>query len=228
MAAFDFAFGLGRGSIAEADAIEVQSGSELGEGIRCVGEEKGVVIDVEDQGQSVGLESAGQEVQMSQERFVVIEAGAGVKTGGIIEQIQQDLFVGGLGQEGVGAGIVLPERAVVTGLPAFDRFADGFEAGIGCQAIWDGPAANAGAVGFEVEAAMQFAGGSAVGGRRFGGKEFGEQRGDFWRPRRTVVAPGTARGPSVGLSLGAGPQILAVEFVEAWTGQSQFLRGGEG
>ena len=159
---------------------------------------------------------------------MVIEAGAGVQTGGIIEQIQQDLFVGGLGQGGGGACIVLPERAVVTGLPAFDQFADGFEAGIGCQAIWDGPAANAGAVGFEVEAAMQFAGGSAVGGRPVGFKEFGEQRGDFWRPRRTVVAPGTARGPSVGLSLGAGPQILAVEFVEAWTGQSQFLRGGEG
>ena len=59
MAAFDFAFGLGCWGEAQGDAIEVQSGSELGESIRDLGEEEGVVIDIEGQGQTGGQEDTG-------------------------------------------------------------------------------------------------------------------------------------------------------------------------
>ena len=58
MAAFDFAFGLWGGGIAEFDAVEVEGLAELGEGVGDMGEEEGVKIHIEDQGQAVGLEDA--------------------------------------------------------------------------------------------------------------------------------------------------------------------------
>jgi hypothetical protein len=68
-----------------------------------------VVVHVEGQGQAVGLESAAEEVEVGQEGFAGVEAGARVVAGGIIEQIEQDLFVGGAGEPSVGAGVVLPK-----------------------------------------------------------------------------------------------------------------------
>ena len=101
----------------------------------------------------------------------------------------------------------MPESAVVAGLPAFDWFARGFEAGVGGQIVLDGPAADAGAVGGEVEAAVEFAGGGAVGGGWLGGQEFGEQIQDGLRPSRIMVAAGKAWGPSVGAALGASAEV---------------------
>ena len=42
VAAFDFTFGLGRGGVAQGHAIEVEGGTQLGEGVGGVGEEEGV------------------------------------------------------------------------------------------------------------------------------------------------------------------------------------------
>jgi hypothetical protein len=122
----------------------------LGEGVRGVGEEEGVVVHVKGQGQAVDGEGAGQEVQVGQEGFAVVEAGTGVDAGGVVEQIEQALLVRRAGQEGVGRGVVLPEGAVVAGLPAFDRFGSGLVASVRGQSVFYGPAANAGAVGLEV------------------------------------------------------------------------------
>ena len=63
-----------------------------------------------------------------------------------------------------------------------------------------------------------------VGGGRFGGEEFGEQGGDFGGPVRVVVAAGEAGRPGFGVALGAGAQVLAVEFVEAARAEAQFQR----
>ncbi len=41
-----------------------------------------------------------------------------------------------------------------------------------------------------------------------------------------VIAAGTAGGPSVGLTVGAGVEVVAVEFVEAGMPQAQFGGGG--
>ena len=120
VAAFDFTFGLGGGGVAEGDAVEVEGGAQLGEGVGVVGVEEGVVVHVEGQGQAVGLEDAGEEIEVGQEGFAGVEAGAGVVAGGVVEDFQQDLLVGAAGQPGVGTGIVLPEGALVAGLPAFD------------------------------------------------------------------------------------------------------------
>ena len=161
--------------------------AELGEGVGVVGVEEGVVVHIQGQGQAVGLEDAGKEVEVGQEGFAGVEACAGVEPRGVVEDFEQDLFVGAAGQPGVRGGIVLQEGPVIAGLPAFDGFGGGFEAGVGGELVCEGPAADAGPVGFEVEAAMDFAGDGAVGGGWFGGKEFGDQGGDFGGPIRLVI-----------------------------------------
>jgi len=204
VAAFDFAFGLGSGGVTQGDAIEVQGGAELGERVRGVGEEEGVEVHIEGQWQAVGEKDAGEEIQMGQEGFAGIEASAGVEAGGVVQDVEEGLFVWVCGQPGMGAGIILPEGAVVAGLPAFDRLGRGFEAGVGGQIVFNGPAANAGAVGGEVEAAVEFAGGGAVGGGRFGGEQFGQRGGHFRWPRRKVIAPRKAGGPGLRMALSTG------------------------
>jgi len=138
------------------------------------------------------LEGAGQEVEVGQEGFTFVEAGTGVVARGVVEEVEQGLFGGVAREPGVGAGVVLPEGAEVAGLPAFDGFGRGLVAGVGGELVFDGPAADAGAVGLEVEAAVEFAGGGAVGGRGLGGEEFGEQGGDGVGPGRVVITAGAA------------------------------------
>ena len=167
MAAFDFAFGLGCGRVAEGDAVEVEGGTELGEGVWVVRIEEGVEVHIQGQGQAVGLEDAGQEIKMSQEGFAGVEACAGVVTGGVIQNIKQGLFVGVAGQPGMRAGVVLPEGTQITSLPAFDRFWRGFVAGVGGELFLDRPATNAGTVGFKIQSTVEFADTSAVGRGRF-------------------------------------------------------------
>ena len=81
VAAFDFAFGLGGGGVAQGDAVEVEGGAQLGEGIWVVGIEEGVVVPVEGQGQAVGLESTGEEIEVGQECFAGVEAGPACQSG---------------------------------------------------------------------------------------------------------------------------------------------------
>jgi len=220
--AFDFAFGLGRWGVEQLDAVEVEGRAELGEGVGVVGVEEGVVVHIKGQGQAVGLEDAGKEVEVGQEGFAGVEAGAGVETGGVVEDFQQDLFVGTAGQPGVRGGIVLPEGPVIAGLPAFDGFGGGFVAGVGGELMCEGPAADAGAVGFEVEPAVGFTGNGAVRRRGLGGKEFGDQGGDFGRPIRLVITAREPGEPSVGAALSAGEQVVGAQLVEAADADAQF------
>ena len=165
---------------------------------------------------------------MGQQGFGGIEAGPSVETGGIVENVQEDLLVLGVGKKGVGRGVVLPEGTVIAGLPAFDGFGRGFVAGVGREFVFERPAADAGAVGFEIEAAMEFADDSAVRTGRLGGEKLGDQCGDFGGPLGIMIAPGTTRSPGVGVASGASAQVIGVEFVEAGTGQPQFTGGGAG
>ena len=120
----------------------------------------------------------------------------------------------------------MPEGAIVAGLPALDGFGSGLGAGVGGQLVLAGPAADTGAVGLEVQAAVQFAGGGAVRGGRLGRQELGEQREDSVGPGGMMVAAGAAGRPGLDVALGAGAQIVGVEFVEAGAGQAQFGGGG--
>jgi hypothetical protein len=94
-----------------------------------------MVVHVEHQGQAVGLEGAGKEVQVGQEGFAGVEASSGVVAGGVVEEVQQALLGGGAGEEGVRGGVVLPEGTEVAGLPAFDGFGRGLVAGVGAS-LW--------------------------------------------------------------------------------------------
>jgi hypothetical protein len=228
VAALDFAFGLRGGGVAQGYAVEVQGRAQLGESVRVVRVKEGVVVHVEGQRQAVRLEGAGEEVQVGQEGFTGVKPGADVEAGGVVEQIQQALLGGRAGQEGMGRGIVLPERAVVAGLPALDGFGGGFEAGVGSQLVRAGPAADAGPIRFEVEPATQFAGDGAVRARWLGGEKFGDQGGDFGGPVALVIAAGQTGRPGVGVAVGARLEVVAVEFVEAGAGQAQFVGGGAG
>ena len=226
VAAFDFAFGLRRWGIKQLDAVAVEGRPKLGEGVGVVGVEEGVVVHIKGPGQAVGLEDAGKEVEVGQEGFAGVAAGAGVEPCGVVEDFQQDLFVGTAGQPGVRGGIVLPEGPVIAGLPAFDGFGSGFVAGVWRELMFDGPAADAGAVGFEVETTMGFTGRGAVGGRWLGGEQLGDQGGDFRGPVRLVIPARQTGRPGFGVALSAGEQVVRAQLVEATEADPQFERDG--
>ena len=157
-----------------------------------------------------------------------VKPGGDVVAGGIIQEVEQDVFIRLAGQPEVGGGIVLPEGTPVLGLPALDGFGRGFVAGIGSQVVCDRPATHTGTVRFKAVTAQQFAGREAIGARGFGREQFWEQLGDFRRPRPVMSSARGAGGPGVGSALRTGPQIIAVKFVKAGTGHVQFLGGGQG
>jgi len=222
MAAFDFAFGLGSWGIEQFDPVEVEGLAELGERVWIMGVEEGMEVDIEGQGQAVVLEDAGEEIEVSQEGFALVETSAGIEAGGVVEDVEEGLLVWGAGQPCVWAGIVLPKGATVHSLPAFDGLAWGFVTGIWGELVFDGPATDTGAVGFEVEAAEQFAGDGTIGTRWFGGEEFGGQRDGLGRPVRVMIATRQARRPRFGVALGAGGQILGAELVVTTQADAQF------
>jgi hypothetical protein len=88
MFAFDFAFGLGRGCVEEAHAMEAPGLAELGQGVGNLGEEEGVEVHVEFEGQAAFEKGGGKEVEVSREVFVFVEFGAGEETAAIVEPIE--------------------------------------------------------------------------------------------------------------------------------------------
>ena len=66
--AFDFAFGLRRGGVAERDAVEVAGLAELGAGVGDVGEEAGVKVHAEFEGKAAFAKGGGAERTGSQVR----------------------------------------------------------------------------------------------------------------------------------------------------------------
>jgi hypothetical protein len=90
--------------------------------------------------------------------------------------------------------------------------------------MFEGPAADAGAVGLEVQAALEFTGGGAGGGGRLGGQEFGEEGGHFGGPIRLGIAARQAGGPGCGLALGAGEQGVRAPLIVAADAEAQFQR----
>ena len=94
MAAFDFAFGLRGWGIAELDAVKVEGMTELGEGVGIVGVKEGVEVHIQGQWQSVGFEDCGEEVQVGQKGFGGIEARTDIEARGIVQDVEEGLFVG--------------------------------------------------------------------------------------------------------------------------------------
>ncbi|MGH7867220.1 MAG: hypothetical protein ACREP9_06195 [Candidatus Dormibacteraceae bacterium] len=76
---------------------------------------------------------------------------------------------------------------------------------------------------FEVAFTQHLAGSKAVGSGRFAAEPLVQQVLDFGRPSRGVVAPRGRRSPGVLLMVGAGFEVVAVEFVKAATGQAKLF-----
>jgi hypothetical protein len=77
----------------------------------------------------------------------------------------------------------------------------------------------------KAQAAVEFTGGGAVGGRGLGGEKFGQQGEDVGGPVRVMVAAGGARSPGVGLAVSAGTQIVETQLMETAPADAQF--GGD-
>ncbi len=220
--ALDFAFGLRRGGVAEGDAVEVEGFAELGEGVGDLGEEAGVEVHVEFEGQAVFEKGGGEEVVIGQEVFVLVEFGAGEEAAAIVEHVEhgEEAFAGR--EPAVRRGIELPEFADLGALPAADG-SRGFALGVGRgEVIFEGPTADLGAIHFEITEAQDFAGGEAVVGGRRGGEAFAQEHEDFGWPLRSMVAAGVAGEPKGFLMVGAGAKIIGVEFVETTAGEFEF------
>ena len=86
--ALNFALGLRCGRVKEAHAVEAQRLAELGEGVGDVGEEEGVEVHVELEGQAVFEEGGGEEVEVGEEGFALVEFGAGEEAAAIVEHVE--------------------------------------------------------------------------------------------------------------------------------------------
>ena len=137
------------------------------------------------------------------------------ETGGVVENVEEHLFLRGAGEESVRGRIVLPQRAVIADLPATDGFCGLFETSIRGELVGDGPAANRSAVGLEIEPAQQLAGDGAVGGRRRRTQQPSRQsEGIIW-PCLAMVAARRTRLPQVRTAIGTSAEIIGAKLVNA-------------
>jgi len=226
--AFDFALGLGRGRVTETHAVEVERLAQLGEGVGDVGEEEGMEIHVEFQRQAVFAEGGREKVVISQEGFAFVELGGDEEAAAIVEQIEHGEASFDPWKPAVGRDIQLPEFADVGALPTADR---GTRLGVGFgmgELVGDGPAPDLGAIQFEAAEAQDFAGEETVVGGRNGGETFAQQRDHCGGPVGGVIAAGDARRPVLLLVMGAGAEIIGLEFVEATATEVKFTGSGAG
>jgi hypothetical protein len=188
--ALHFAFGLRGGRVAEVDAVKAQGPAELGGGLGPRGKEEAVVIDVQLQGQAKVQEGPGQQIQIGQERFALVNFGGDKKAAAIVEHVEHRPVAFGGGEPGVGCGVQLPEFADGAALPAaHGRFGLGSGLNLG-QAVLHGPAPNLRAMDFQIQQPGRFAGGEAVGSGRAAGEPFAQESRQFRRPIRGMVAAG--------------------------------------
>ncbi len=154
--ALDFAFGLRGWSIKEANVVELQGSAQLGESLWVLSEEDAVIIDIELEWASVGQEGGGEEIQVGQEEFAVIEFGTDEEAAAIVEQVEHREVDGAERKPTMRRGIQLPEFTNLRALPAPNwsvRFFGRSRMGI---AVEHRPMAYLGAVEFEGVEAKNF------------------------------------------------------------------------
>jgi len=86
--AFNFALCLRGWGVKETNLIEPECRAELGQSVRGLGEENGVVIDVELERPAVGQECCGEEIQVGKKEFTFIEFGAHEEAAAIVEHVE--------------------------------------------------------------------------------------------------------------------------------------------
>ena len=163
--AFDFALGLRSWSVKETNVVEGQGRAELGQSVRRLGEEHGVIIDIELEGAAVGQEGGGEEIQIGEQELTIVEFGADEKTAAIIQHVEHGEVEGAAWEPVVGGGIELPEFADLRALPAADGSQGLAGGGAVGMAIMQRPVADLGAVELEAVEAQGLRGDEAVGAR---------------------------------------------------------------
>lgn len=214
MFAFDFALGLRRGGVAQADVIEFECAAQLRERFGIVREEDAMVIHVELKRTTVLSKGGGQEIEVSEQQFTFVEFGTGKEAAAIIEHIEHGESGFGLRKPTVRRSIQLPEFADLGALPAAHRGENPFGRNRMGQSILQGPAADLGAIEFEGMQAQGFRSGEAVRARGFAGQAFFEQVQNRLRPRLGMIAAGSAGQPKVFLFFGASTPICSSQRVK--------------
>ena len=156
----------------------------------------------------------------------MVDFGGGEDATAIIEHVDHGKGLGAARKPAMGCGVQLPKLADAAALPAPDR---SWGAGIGfgmSQVVLDGPAANLSPIDFEVAFAEHLAGGEAVGSWGFTAESFVQERVHFGGPLGRMIATRKASGPVGLLMMGAGLEVIAVEFIEAASGKAELLGGG--
>ena len=225
MCAFDFALGLGRGGVAQADVIELEGRAQLGEGVGIVREEDAVIIDVELQRATVRQKGGGQEIKIGEQEFTLVEFGAGEQAAAIIEHIEHGEVDFGGGEPAVGRGVELPEFADPGALPAAEGSGEALGREAMSQIIFDGPMADLGAVELESVETQGFGSGEAVRARWIAVEALFEKVEHGLRPRFGVIAAGEAGRPEVGLFFGTRQQISGGKSIETTAGKSELVGG---
>ena len=163
--ALDFALGLGRWGIKETNVVELEGRAQLGQRVGILGEKHGVIIDVDLQRPTVGQESGGQEIQVGEQEFAVIEFGADENAAAIVKHIKHGKVQRRGREPAMGRSVQLPEFADLGALPASDWGVRAPGRSRMRIAILDGPAADLGAVELERMQTQGFRGREAVGGK---------------------------------------------------------------
>ena len=223
--ALDFAFGLGRWSIQEANVVELQRRAQLSERLWVLREEDAVIIDIELEGASVGQEGGGQEIQVGQEELALTEFGADEEAAAIVEPVEPGEVERAERKPTVRRGLQWPEFTQLRALPAPNRsvrFLRGSRTG---RAVLHGPMADLRPVEFESVQAQDFRSREAIGARRRAVQTLFEEVHDGLRPRRGAVTPGAARGPEGGLFLSASLAVITGKDREAAGGEPQLVGG---
>jgi len=226
--ALDFTFGLGGWGIKEANVVKLEGRAQLGQCLGILREKDGVIIDVDLQRSAVAQESGGQEIEVGQEQFALIEFGADEHAAAIIEHIEHGKVERAAGEPAMGRSIQLPEFADLGALPAPHRGVRAFGHRRMRIPILDGPAADLGPVELEGVQAQGFRGCKAVRTRRGASQAFYEQRGHWLRPGGGVVATGSSRDPQARLLACAGAQVIGEEPMKAATRQAKLFGGFAG
>ena len=223
--ALDFALGLRRWGIKEADVVELERPAELGQRVGILGEKDGVIIDVDLQRSSVGQESGGEEIEIGQEEFSAIEFGTDEHAGTIVEHIEHGKVQRAEREPAMGGSVQLPEFADLGALPAAHWGVRAFGRSRMRIIILNRPAADLSAVQLEGEQSQDFRGGEAVRARRGAIQAFSEEVLDRLGPIGGVVTTRGSRDPQPLFLSRAGAEVIGKERIEAAGGQPELFGG---
>ena len=119
--ALDLPLGLRRWSIQEANVVELERPAQLGERVRILGEEDGVIIDVDFQRSAIAQESGGEKIKVGQEEFSIVKFGADKEATAVVEHVEHRVVNRRSGKPAMRRRIQLPEFSDLRALPAADR-----------------------------------------------------------------------------------------------------------